>query len=78
MRDALLAMSTYLTAQPVNPEQGTLQAAQGARQRMLEPNLYDAVFPVIAFVLVIVVPSAVALWVVYKTVTEKTVEDGES
>lgn len=77
MREALLEAATYLATQ-VNPEQGTLRAMQGAQQRMLEPHTYDVIFPVIAFALVIVVPMLVAMWVVFKTVTDKTLEDGES
>jgi hypothetical protein len=45
---------------------------------MLEPSLYDAIFPVIAFSLVIVVPTLVAFWVIWKTTTEKTLGEGES
>lgn len=77
MREALLEAATYLATQ-VDPNMGTLRAAQGAQQRLLEPHAYDAVFPVIAFVLVIVVPCLVAAWVVFKTVTDNTLEDGES
>lgn len=77
MRAALLEAALTLTAQ-VDPNQGTLRAMQGAKQRLLEPSLYDAVFPVIAFVLVIIVPSTVALWVLYRTMTDKTVDEGET
>lgn len=77
MRDVLLEATARLAMQ-VDPNQGTLQAMQGAQQRIQEPHFYDIVFPVIAFLLVIVVPTLVAVWVLYKTVTEKTVEEGES
>jgi len=61
----------------VDPNMGTARAKQGALQRLAEPNAYDVVFPFIAFLLVIVVPTAAALWVIYKTVTEKTKEADE-
>lgn len=47
-------------------------------ERVLNPSLWDAVFPVIAFVLVIVVPSLVAGWAIVKTARERDVGEGES
>jgi hypothetical protein len=56
---------------------GTLQAQHGAVERVLNPHLWDAVFPVIAFVLVIVIPASIALWAIIKTIRERDVSDGE-
>lgn len=56
---------------------GSLQAQHGAVERILNPHMWDAVFPVIAFVLVIVVPASVALWAIGKTLRERDVGDGE-
>lgn len=61
----------------VDPNQGTAKAQQGAAQRLADPTVYDAVFPAIAFLLVIVLPVATALWVIWKTVTEKAPEPDE-
>lgn len=77
MRASLLEVAQSMSTQ-LDPNQGTMRAMKGAQQRMLEPSLYDAVFPVIAFSLVIVVPTLVALWVIWKTMTEKTLGEGES
>ncbi len=57
---------------------GTKEAQQGAVQRMADPQMYDLVFPVIAFILVIMVPATTALWVIFKTATEKTKEADET
>ncbi|MDP2340861.1 MAG: hypothetical protein Q8O67_07890 [Deltaproteobacteria bacterium] len=51
--------------------------AKGAIQRLAEPNLYDIVFPLIAFGLVIVLPVCTALWVIVRTVKDKTTEADE-
>jgi hypothetical protein len=74
------AWTAFLTqlALQVDPNMGTPQARDGAVQRLAEPTYYDIVFPVIAFLLVIVVPSVTALWVVYRTVTEKKAEPDET
>lgn len=77
MRGNLIELAQMMSTQ-VDPNQGTMRAMKGAQQRMLEPSLYDAIFPVIAFSLVIVVPTLVALWVIWKTTTEKTLGEGES
>lgn len=53
------------------------QVQQGAAERILNPHLWDAVFPVIAFVLVIVVPATIAIWAIVKTIREPDVSDGE-
>ena len=74
---ALAAVLNSLAAQ-VSSTAGTQLAQHGAKQRLQEPNYYDAAFPVIAFCLVIVVPSSVALWVIFKTISEKTMEADET
>ena len=61
----------------VTSQMGTAKAQQGAVQRLSDPTYYDVVFPAIAFLLVIVLPVATALWVIVKTVTEKTTEADE-
>ena len=61
----------------MDPNSGTLQAYKGATARIAEPNAYDAIFPFIALALVIVIPSTIALWVIFKTVTDKTKEPDE-
>ena len=50
---------------------GSLQAYQGSIERIADPHLLDAIFPVFAFFAVILVPAALALWVSYRTVTER-------
>lgn len=77
MRAEWVEFASYLATQ-VDPAQGTLRAMKGAQQRLLEPSAYDTVFPVIAFSLVIVVPTVVALWVMYRTARDRTLEEGES
>lgn len=56
---------------------GTFEAQYGAMERVLHPHLWDAVFPVIAFVLVIVIPSSIAVWAIVKTLRERDLSDGE-
>jgi hypothetical protein len=70
MSEMLTALAHALVGQ-VDPNQGTAQAARGAVERLAEPNVYDIASPVIAFVLVIVVPSLVAIWAIVRTVQEK-------
>jgi hypothetical protein len=77
MGHSLLALMTTLVTQ-VDPNQGTAKAALGAQQRIADPSYYDLVFPLIALVLVIIVPSIVALWAAWKTITDKTLADGEA
>ena len=69
-----LAHLSHLAAQvagKVDSAQGTSLASAGAKARITEPHMYDAIFPVIAFLLVVVLPSTAVLWVMYKTLTEK-------
>jgi hypothetical protein len=42
-----------------------------------EPHWFDAAYPIFAFVAVMVVPSCIALWVIYKTLREKECAEGE-
>jgi hypothetical protein len=56
----------------------TSEAQRGAIQRMSEPSTYDVVFPVVAFLLVIVAPAVTALWVIFRTATDKTKEADET
>lgn len=65
-------------ATQVDPNQGTNMARLGAKQRIEAPSYYDAMFPIIGFFLVIVLPSLTVLWVIYKTLTETDKEEGES
>jgi hypothetical protein len=77
MLPVLFALAHEVAAQ-VDPLQGTATAQKGAVQRIAEPTYYDYVFPAIAFLLVIVLPTLTALWVVYRTVTEKKAEADET
>ena len=76
MTELLTTLGLFLTAQ-VDPNQGTAQAARGAVERLTEPHIYDIISPVVAFLLVIVVPTGVAIWVIVKTLTDKATEDGD-
>ena len=73
----LIDMVLALASQ-VDPNLGTKEAQQGAIQRISEPNAYDLVFPVVAFALVIVIPAATALWVIFRTATDKSKEADET
>lgn len=72
-----LMMAQQLASQ-VDSNRGTAAASAGAVKRLQDPTYYDAIFPFVAFFLVIVVPACVALWAIYKTVTETTIEEGET
>ncbi len=61
----------------LDPNMGAPAAQQGAVQRLAEPNIYDMIFPGIAFGLVIVLPVSTALWVLYRTVKDNTKEPDE-
>ena len=75
-------LSALMAAQQVvsqlDSDRGTAAASVGAVKRLQDPTYYDAVFPFVAFFLVIIVPSCVAVWAIYKTLTETTMEEGES
>ncbi len=66
----------FLVSQ-VDPSQGSALAQKGAVQRLAEPNLYDMIFPLIAFGLVILLPTCTALWVITRTVKDKKNEVDE-
>jgi hypothetical protein len=80
MRELLIQTMHILAAQApgVDPIKGAPAAYAGAQARIAEPHMYDMVFPVIALFLVILIPSAVALWVAWKTITDTTLEDGQA
>ncbi len=67
---SILVIFSYRLLAQVDPNQGTAVSTRGAAMRILEPTLYDAVFPVIAFMLVIVVPTFVALMVIVRIVMQ--------
>ncbi|MCP4499413.1 MAG: hypothetical protein GY822_05535 [Deltaproteobacteria bacterium] len=58
-------------AMQIDSNQGTAAAAAGAIARVTAPHPFDAIFPVIAFTLVVIIPTCLVLWVIYKTITEK-------
>ena len=72
-----LMMATQLVSQ-TDSARGAAQASAGAVKRLQDPTYYDAIFPFVAFFLVIIVPASVAIWVIYKTMTETTMEEGET
>ena len=67
-----LRIGQLFTQQTVNSEQGTAKSSLGAIERLSEPDFIDIISPFFAFSAVIVLPSVVALWVIYKTLTDKT------
>jgi hypothetical protein len=66
----------HLVAQ-LPPEHVTSAVQKGAVQRLAEPNLYDMIFPIIAFGLVILLPTCTALWVIVRTLKDKKNEVDE-
>jgi len=75
MSSVTTALLTLLAR--VDPNLGAPAAQQGAVQRLAEPNVYDLVFPVIAFGLVIVLPVGTALWVLSRTLKNNEKEADE-
>lgn len=71
----LATLASFLAR--VDPNLGAPAAQQGAVQRLAEPNLYDLIFPVIAFGLVIVLPVGTGLWVLAKTLKNNEKEADE-
>ncbi len=69
MNTVIEALQPFLVHQQTN--QGAMQAAKGAVERLSEPDWIDIVSPFFAFTLVIVLPMCVALWVIVKTLMEK-------
>lgn len=52
--------------------------SENLEEALLNPHWFDAVFPVFAFLMVIVLPSVICSWVIYKTIREKSCGEGES
>jgi hypothetical protein len=77
---SVLDVVTHVIAQvpQLDPIKGTAAAQHGAMQRLAEPTYYDFVFPVIAFTLVILLPTCTALWVIVRTLTDKKPEEDET
>ena len=69
MNTVIEALQPFLAHQQTN--QGAIQAAKGAVERLSEPDWIDIVSPFFAFTLVIVLPMCVALWVIVRTLMEK-------
>ena len=67
----------FLRLASLDPNVGAPSAQQGAVQRLAEPNIYDIIFPGIAFGLVIVLPVSTALWVLFRTFKDNTKEPDE-
>ncbi len=55
-----------------------LPAFRGALEHMIEPHWVDLLFPAFAFLMVIIVPSMIAVWVIYKTLREKNGNEDET
>jgi len=49
------------------------QALVGGVERILNPSAVDVIYPIIAFVLVIVLPAFAAFWAIAKVWREKKV-----
>jgi hypothetical protein len=77
MTKALTLLLTLAAQAEVDPTRGTALAQKGAVQRLADPTVYDLIFPFIAFLLVIVLPTATALWVIVKTVQDRRKEADE-
>ncbi len=65
---------TEMTLWAQDPSYGSPQALKGSYQRVVDATPYDAVFPVIAFVLVIIIPTFVALWVIARVLKQRRAE----
>jgi hypothetical protein len=52
---------------------GSAQALVGAVERILNPSAIDVIYPLIAFVLVIVLPVLTACWAIAKVWREKKI-----
>lgn len=80
MRELFHQTVQFLATQApaLDPNRGAPAAYAGAQARIAEPHMYDVVFPVIALILVIIIPASVALWVAWKTITDTTLEDGDA
>jgi hypothetical protein len=67
-----LFIGQWISNQTVTAEQGTAKASLGAIERLSEPDFLDIISPFFAFTIVIVMPSIIALWVIFKTLTQKS------
>jgi hypothetical protein len=75
--DVLSRLVTQVAGQ-VDPNQGTAAVQKGLVNRLAEPQLYDIVFPFIAFLLVIVLPTTTAVWAIVKTLKDDRKESDET
>ncbi len=55
----------------------SLPVFQGALEQYASPHWADLLYPAFAFLMVIIVPSLIAVWVIYKTLREKNSHDDE-
>ena len=72
MSSIFIRIGQLFAQQTATSEQGTAKSSLGAIERLSEPDFIDIISPFFAFSAVIILPSVVALWVVYKTLTDKT------
>jgi hypothetical protein len=56
----------------------SFSAFSGALEQYNSPHWVDLLFPAFAFLMVIIVPSLIAMWVIYKTLREKNSCEDES
>ena len=68
----------WIAHQTVSPEQGTVKSTLGAVERLSEPDFLDIVSPFFAFTVVIIFPTLVALWVIFKTLTAQPTPESET
>ncbi|MDA0712505.1 MAG: hypothetical protein O2897_00760 [bacterium] len=61
-----------------NTKVDLINAGASFSDGLLNPHWFDAVFPIFAFLMVIVLPSVICSWVIYKTIREKKCSEGES
>lgn len=50
---------------------GTLAAQSGAMERLLDPSFFDVASPIVAFLLVILLPTCVGLWVIFRALKDR-------
>ena len=73
-----LFIGQWISSQTVTAEQGTAKASLGASERLSETDFLDIISPFFAFTIVIIMPSIIALWVIFKTLTQKPVADEDT
>ena len=66
---SLFALAQVNASAVANAKQSNVLV--GALKRVYEPHIFDIAFPIFAFLLVIVLPCFVALFIVYKTWTDR-------